>query len=850
MEGYESLPAGKVLAELGSSESSGLGAHEAQARLKKFGRNEVETKKRRTAPAILLGQFSSPLVLILVIASAISGVLGEFTAAAVIVGIVVVNALLGFAQEYRSERALEKLARYVVLKAKVLREGVRQSVFAHDLVPGDIVFIETGDLVPADMRLISVHELQINQSILTGESIPVLKGTEPLARKARSPQEMTCVAFMGTSIASGAGTGVVVATGRGTELGRTAAYLKERPPETDFERNVKLFGEMLIAVVIVMTVFIFAANAMLGKDILLSLLFALAIAVGITPEMLPMVITLSLSNGALALAAKKVVVKRLDAIEDLGNVDVLCTDKTGTLTENAITLQGHRNAEGREDDSVLFHGLLASPVAIGRRHKYAGMPMDTALWEHAKKRPEISARASAYRMVDEIPFDYERRMMSVVAGKDRELLFVTKGSPESVLPRCSKISVRGAEEDSKRHVRRLLEEYRKMSERGLRVLAVAVKKAERKAEYAHSDESGLTFIGFLIFTDPPRKTAPHALNALKSLGVELKILSGDEPHVTAGICAAVGLELKGGKVLTGSELGGMGREELAKAVEKFNVFARLTPGQKLEIVSALKGNGHAVGFIGDGVNDAPALHSADAGISVDTGADIAKESADIVLLGHGLHVVVDGIIEGRKTFGNTVKYILNTISANFGNMFTVAISSLFLPFIPLLPAQILLNNFFSDIPLMTVSTDRVDKEDLRKPGKWSISGIVNFMVFFGIVSSVFDLLTMAFLIYVVRAGPELFRTGWFVESTLSEVVVTFAIRTRKPFFLSRPSTLLIAASVFTIVVVFAAVYSPLAPLFEFVQPDAGFMAIIAGIVVAYFIVAELCKHVFFRFFKM
>ena len=850
MVAYDTLPASKVLVELGTSASSGLSAHEAQARLRKFGRNEVETRKRKTAFHILLGQFSSPLVLILVFASVVSGILGELIEAAVIVGIIVVNALLGFVQEYRSEKALEKLARYVIFRATVLRNGERNSVDARDLVPGDIIFIETGDRVPADIRLLETHELFINQSILTGESAPVQKSAQPLKEPGRSPQEMRCMAFMGTSVVSGAGTGVVVATGRMTELGRTAAYLQERPPETDFERNVKLFGKMLIAIVIVMTVFIFAANALLGKDPLLTLIFALAIAVGITPEMLPMIITLSLSNGALLLAHKKVVVRRLDAIEDLGNVDVLCADKTGTLTENAIALRGYENADGKEDDNVLFHAMLASPVAIGRAHRYAGMSMDVAIWEHAKMRHELVKRASAYRMAGGVAFDHERRMMSVAAERDDELLFVTKGSPESVIPRCAKVLIAGAEEDAAPHVRRLLKRYEEMSARGLRIIAVAAKKAARKKEYTHADEKDLTFLGFLIFTDPPRKTAPEALHALRSLGVEMKILSGDEPHVTAAICSAIGMELKGGRVVTGSELAGVGREGLRKVVEEANVFARLTPAQKLEIVSALKENGHVVGFIGDGVNDAPALRTADVGISVDTGADIAKESADIVLLRHGLHVVADGITEGRKTFGNTVKYIHNTISANFGNILTLAIVSPYLAFIPLLPSQILLNNFLSDIPLTTISTDRIDREDLRKPGKWNMPGIARFMVFFGILSSVFDLVTMAFLIYIVGAGPQLFRTGWFIESTLSEVIVTFAIRTRKPFFASRPSKLLLATSALTIVGAFALVYTPIAPMFEFVQPDFGFMAIIAAILLAYFVVAELGKHVFFHFFKI
>lgn len=850
VDNYASLPAKQVLAKLGSSATNGLTTQEAHARLKQYGHNKIETRKRKTTFSMLLNQFSSPLVLILIFASFISSFLGEFVEAAVIIAIVLINALLGFAQEYKSELALERLARYLRLKAKVLRDGKREVINAEDLVPGDIVSIETGDIIPADLRLLTISDLQVNQSILTGESLPVPKTIRPSPRDARLPQEMSCIAFAGTNVKAGAGIGVVIATGGNTEFGKTAAYLKEKPPQTDFEKNIKLLGDMLIAVIVVVTIFIFAANSLLGKDILLSLLFALAIAVGITPEMLPMVITLSLSNGGLALASKKVVVRRLDAIEDLGNVDVLCSDKTGTLTENAITLRNYISADGKEDDSVLFYSLLASPVAIGRKHKYVGLPMDTAIWEYAKNKPSLVRTISQFRIIDEIAFDYERRMVSVVVASNKQMFFVTKGSPESVIPRCTKVLLSGVEADIGRHAQRLLSEYKALSAQGLRVLGVAIKKPEKKKDYTYADERDLTFVGFVVFTDPPRKTAPQAVKNMKSLGVELKILSGDEPNVTAGICSAVGMEIKGGVVLTGAELSRMNREELRKAVEEFNVFARLTPKQKLEIVSALKENGHVVGFIGDGVNDAPALNSADVGISVDTGADIAKTSADIVLLGHGLHVVVDGIIEGRKIFSNTIKYILNTISANFGNMFTVAISSLFLPFIPLLPSQILLNNFFSDIPLTTISTDRVDTEDLRKPKKWSISGITRFMMFFGMVSSVFDLITIGFLLYFVKAGPELFRTGWFIESALSEIVVTFAIRTKKPFFISRPSNLLLISSILTAIATVGIIYSPLAPLFEFAQPDAGFIAILLGIVIAYLFVAEICKHIFFRFCNM
>ncbi|MDD5317710.1 MAG: magnesium-translocating P-type ATPase [Candidatus ainarchaeum sp.] len=863
MPGFEAMTAAEAVGALGSDSSAGLSSREAGARLAARGRNELGGREKRGALKMFLGQFANPLVLILVFASAVSGVVGEFTEAGVIVGILAISAALGFVQEYRGEKALEKLSRLLVSRAKVLRDGGLQEVDARLLVPGDVVHIETGDVVPADLRLLHASGLAVNQSVLTGESAPAEKNAEPLPSPAPSLQDRACVAFMGTSVASGGGAGLVIATGRETEIGKTAKLIREAPPETDFGKGIKRFGELLVALIAAMTMFIFFVNAYLGKDVFVSLVFALAIAVGIAPELLPMIITISLSSGAMALAKKKVVVKRLDAIEDLGNVDVLCTDKTGTLTENAIALQGHEDAEGRDDPDVLFKAMLASPVAIGIRHRYAGMAIDSAVWEHAKTVGKLAKRAAEHGIVGEVPFDYERRMMSVVTREGAGALMVSKGSPESVIPRCSAVRINGAREDARNHSARLMRRYEELSRRGFRVIAVAEKSVPVKGAYSAGDESGLEFLGFLLFSDPPRKSAMEALGKLKRLGVEVKLLSGDEPHVTLAVCEAVGLEVKGGKPVSGQEIEGLSDEGLRGVAEEANVFARLTPTHKLRIVEALRQNGRITGFIGDGVNDAPALRAADCGISVDTGTGIAKESADIILMAHGLSAVADGISEGRKTFANTVKYIKNTISANFGNMFTLAVSSMFLPFLPLLPSQILLNNFVSDIPMTAVSTDRVDESELRMPRKWRIGNIARFMVFFGLVSSVFDLVTMAFLIWFINsgfslaglgaelrlddAGQKLFRTGWFVESAVSEIIVVFSIRTALPFWKSRPSSLLLAVSAAAVAASAALLYSPLAPAFEFAQPGFQFMAVIAAILVAYFLVAELSKHAFYRF---
>jgi len=840
--------ADEVLVELGSS-PTGLTSHEAASRLSKFGRNEVERWRKKGAFAIFASQFTSPLVLILFIASLIAGFLGDIIEAVIIIAILLTNAALGFFQEYKSERALEKLARYLSAKAKVIRDGRRMEVDARELVPGDIVELEIGDIVPADLRLISSLTLSVDESVLTGESVPTEKAAAPLRVREPIIQELRNIAFAGTHVASGSGMGVVFATGKSTELGRTAAFLRARPPETDFEKSMRAFGNMFLQLILIMTVFIFAVNALLGKDLFLSLLFALAIAVGITPEMLPMIITLTLSHGALTLASKKVVVKRLESIEDLGDMDVLCTDKTGTLTENRLTLEKHINALGERDEEVLLNALLCSPIAAGR-HRLSGTPFDVSLWEHAG-RMGFAHRLREYATIELIPFDFERKRMSAVvedrAGR-RQLL--CKGAVEKVVEACSTILIGKRNIPISTQKEKILRRYEELSGKGYRVLGLAGRRIWKKKAYSPADENGLAFLGLLVFSDPPKKTATPAIHKLQALGVELRILSGDNALVTAQVCREVGLEVKGGKILTGPEYAAMDRRERARAVESFNVFARLTPEQKHEIVSLLRENGHITGYMGDGINDAPPLHISDVGISVDSGVDIAKEAADIVLLKKDLTVIADGIAEGRKTFNNTAKYILNSISANFGNMLTLSITSLFLSFIPLLPTQVLLVNFISDFPLAAVSTDSVDEDDLRRPKRWNIGMITRFMVFFGLISSIFDFIMIYFLLYIAGAPPIVFRTGWFFLSVLTEIIVTFSIRTKKAFFLSRPSSLLLAASAASIAGSIAILYTPLGALFELVPLEKEFLAAILFIVATYFAIVEIGKHIFFHYYRI
>jgi Mg2+-importing ATPase len=565
--------------------------------------------------------------------------------------------------------------------------------------------------------------------------------------------------------------------------------------------------------------------------------------VGITPELLPVIITIGLSHGAMALVQKHVVVRRLEAIEDLGNVEILCADKTGTLTENQVSLIRYLDAEGKDDDGILLYSLLCNSAVV-QHGKVKGSTIDSAIWTYALPRFNLS-RLKAYPQIERVPFDYERKRMSVAVEKKGSRLLITKGAPECMLAVCSKVLVAGKEVDAKPRLAKLKKMTDAFNAEGYRVIVVAYKKIGKKEEYTPKDETGLVFMGFLTLMDPPKKDALPALDRFRKLGVEIYVLTGDSPIVTSHVCGQVGVENKG-KILMGADIAKMSESELRNAVEKNNIYSRLTPSDKLAIVNALRANGHIVGFIGDGVNDAPSLRAADVGISVNNGADIAKDAADVVLLRKSLNVVANGISEGRKTFGNIIKYINNTISANFGNMFSLTIASLFMPFIPLLPSQILFNNFLSDVPMLTVSTDNVDREDLKKPKRWDIGKINRFMVFFGLISSAFDLLTMAFVFFVLSADAAVFRTVWFLESVLSEMFVMFPLRTSKPFYRSMPSPLLIIATILAAGAAIGSVYSPLAPFFSFAPLTPEVVGIVLGIVGGYVIVVEIAKHIFQR----
>jgi Mg2+-importing ATPase len=838
---YWKLQKEDLFAELNTS-AKGLDDAEAALRLKKYGDNEITHAGHKTAINIFLSQFKNPLVYVLIFASALASFLGDTTEAIIIVAIMLVNALLGFAQEYRSERAAEELRKYLSYKTIVFRNGKKLEIDTSKLVPGDVTYLAIGDVVQADIRLLEADDLQTDESVLTGESTPVDKNTEPVELDKPLPHQLYNSALMGSTVTNGSGTGLVVATGRQTYFGRIASSLSKQIPMTDFQKNIAHFGNFLVRIIVFLTVFVFLVNTILGHGIFESLIFSLALAVGIIPEALPIVITVGLTEGALRLVKKKVVIKRLEAIEDVGDIDILCTDKTGTLTQNEIKVQNILDPNDQPDIELTKYALLCNS-AIVEGDRIFGNPIDVAIWKYARDKGFDEASLKTIKHIREIPFGFNRRRMSIIVESDGHRLLISKGAPESILDVSTTVSVPPRPmSEAKEEVDSFLEKFRQA---GNRLIALSCKEIENKADYTINDECDLTFVGVVVLSDPPKEDAASAISRLESLGIKLKILSGDDPIVTADVCHKLGIEVKG-RVVTGMEVADMQESELRQAVEENDVFGRVTPEQKYAIVSTLKKNGHVTGFLGDGINDAPALKLADAGISVDSGVQVAKEASSIILLEKSLGVIADGVAEGRRAFGNMIKYIMNTISANFGNMLTVAITSLFLPFIPLLPSQILLINLVSDAPLLTISTDNLDEEGLRSPRRWNIGLIARFALFFGLISSIFDFVTISSLIYLLHASPELFRTGWFIESVMSEILVTFSIRTRRRFYKSKPSRLLTAASIIMALVTLAIVYSPVGLFFEFVQPPLWFLGLIFGILACYFFLVEGMKHIFFR----
>jgi Mg2+-importing ATPase len=823
-------PADEVLSGLGSN-AVGLSTTEAAERLATVGPNAIRTHKA-SAWAVLGRQLRSPILILLIVTAAASLFLGDATNSIVIAVILVVSVGLGFGNEYRAERAAEALHSRVTHRVVVVRDGTLDEIDVVDLVPGDVVHLALGSVVPADIRLLSSNDLLCDESILTGESLPVDKSPDAVHDDA-SLGEMTSCAFMGTVVQAGTGVGVVVATGGRAEFGRIALGLGERQPETEFQRGLKRFSFLLLEVAIVLTTLIFIANLLLQRPPLDSLLFSLAIAVGITPQLLPAVVSTCLATGTRQLARRKVLVKRLVCIEDLGDMDVLVTDKTGTLTEGNISFSDSFPVDPATSvDALVTLGLLATEVDYdGHTASTVGQnPLDSALWNSPAATRFVPGE---YQRLDLIPFDHQRRMTSaLVSSNGASTMVVTKGAPEEVMRLCHDVPA---------SAQTLVDQQ---FDAGGRVVAVATRAAPGQTTLEVADERDLTLVGFLVFLDRPKANAKESLDRLAALGITVKIATGDNARVAEKVCSDLGV-VSGG-TLTGTQIDALSDEELTVAARESSIFARVSPEQKGRLITALRMNGRAVGFLGDGVNDALALHRADLGISVESATDVAKDAADIVLLDKDLGVLADGVAEGRRIFANTMKYVLMGTSSNFGNMFSAAAASVVLSFLPMLPGQILLNNLLYDTGQLAIPGDRVDEEQILAPSHWDIGFIRRFMLLFGPISSLFDFATFALMIFVFQAMPGEFRAGWFVESIATQTLIIFAIRTRRvPFLRSRPSAGLLWAS---LGVVAAGIFLPLSPLAGVLGFDplpAPFFLTLLGLAVIYLVLVEVAKKWFF-----
>lgn len=819
----------------------GLTEAEAGKRLKQFGLNETLTEKPLSPAGRLAGQLKNPLVALLAVLGGMSLFTGDIQATVVIGIMLLLSIFLRFFQELRADKAAEKLKALVSTHARVIREGTERDLPARELVPGDLIVLGAGDIVPADARILSAKDLFVNQAALTGESLPVEKRETEVPGSGTGPTESASICFQASNVVSGSARARITATGNSTYFGQIAGNLTREQPDTAFDKGINRFTWLIIRFILVMVPVVFLINGIVRHDWTGAFLFALAVAVGLTPEMLPMIVSVNLSKGALAMSEKKVIVRRLDAIQNFGAMDVLCTDKTGTLTVGRIVLEQHLDTRGHDSRRVLDFGYLNSYHQTGLRNI-----MDEAILNHEELEEALEAKA-AYRKIDEIPFDFERKRMSVVVEDKTGLnLLICKGAAEAVLGICSRIEEDGVVRDMlPEDHRKSLKRVHRLNSQGFRVLALAYRYmpgASDERVYGAADEKELVLLGYLSFFDPPRESAPGALRRLRDLQVEVKILTGDNEAVTACICGKVGLP--SGQILCGPEIGEMSDSQLRQAVGKYTVFARLFPDHKKRIIEALQQNGHVTGFLGDGINDAPALKAADIGISVDGAADVAKESSDIILLENSLMVLGEGVAEGRRVFGNIIKYIRMAASSNFGNMLSVAGASAFLPFLPMLPIQVLTNNLLYDFSQTTIPTDRVDEDWLLKPRKWAIAELQRFILIMGPVSSVFDFLTFFVLFRFLEAGQNeaLFRTGWFVESIFTQTLIIHIIRTpRIPFLQSMPSPQLLAGSLLVVMAGAWLTVSPLAGILGFVTLPPLYWLLLAGILVLYAAATQLVK---------
>ncbi len=830
-QAFWSVPAEKLLSRLRSS-AGGLSAEEAKERQARYAATRLKPRRDIQPFLVLLAQFHSPIILILLFAATISLFLADRTDAFIILIIILVSALLGFWQEHGAAKAVASLLALVHVTVTVLREGKAHDIPLDEVVPGDIVTLSAGSSIPGDGLILESKDLFVDEATLTGETYPAEKSVSLVPATAPVNQRTNSL-FMGTHVISGHATAVIVQIGKDTEFGRLAGRVMHRQPETEFERGVRRFGYLLLEVTLLLVFAIFAINVYLQRPVLDSFLFSMALAVGLTPQLLPAIISVNLSHGAKRMAQQQVIVKRLHSIENFGSMNVLCADKTGTLTEGSMHLECALDVAGQPSERVLFHAALNAAYETGFVN-----PLDEAIRTHR------AWDFTGYRKLDEVPYDFVRKRLSILVSTATGSLLITKGALEQTLAACVYAESADGNSVPLDAVReRIASRFHELTGQGFRILGLAIRPMESCTRLGKEHETDMTFLGLLVFHDPLREDIADTIASLRRLGVSLKIITGDHRLVAAHVSHAVGLDHQ--RLLTGMDLRRMTDEALSHQVNDIDVFAEIEPNQKDRIILALKRSGNVVGYIGDGINDAPALHSADVGISVDSAVDVAKDAADIVLLEKNLSVLIQGVREGRTTFANTLKYVFMATSANFGNMFSMAGASLFLPFLPLLPKQILLTNLLTDIPEMTIATDSVDPELIDRPRRWDIAFIRKFMLTFGLVSSVFDYLTFGALLWILGASPEQFQTGWFIESVISASAIVLVIRTRRPFFSSTPGRALTLATLAVAAITLLIPILPIAALLGLTPMPLSFLVLLGAILAGYVLTAEIAKKYFY-----
>jgi P-type Mg2+ transporter len=815
--------------------TQGLTNEEAAQRLKRYGANRLSNKKETGNVQLFFAQFKNSIILILLFATGLSFYLNDKVDAAIILTIIFVSGSLGFWQEKGAASAVKELLAMVQITVCVLRDTIAIEIASEKIIPGDVILLKAGDVIPADCLLIESDNLFVDEALLTGESYPVEKLPAVLPSET-ALSNRTNALWMGTHIQSGTGTALVISTGQATEFGNLSQRIKLKAPETEFERGVRRFGYLLMEVTLILVILIFAVNVYLAKPVVDSFLFAMALAVGLTPQLLPAIISVNLAHGARRMAEHKVIVKQLASIENFGSMNVLCSDKTGTLTEGIVHLSGTLDLSGRTHDKVARYAYLNSVYETGFNN-----PIDEAIRQDRKFDLEGTEKLA------EIPYDFYRKRLSLLINDQTNTRLITKGALTNILEICATAEYYDGTEITIDKARQEIEQrYEDFSRQGFRTLGIAYKLLPKQTQLDKTDEKDLCFLGFLIFSDPPKAGCNETIQQLRELGVTLKIITGDNRLVAATVAKQLGLAEH--EILTGPEIRKMSDLALINQVPDVDLFAEIEPNQKERIILALKKAGFVVGYMGDGINDVSALHAADVGISVDSAADVAKETAQIVLLEKDLRVLVEGVKEGRITFANTLKYVFMATSSNFGNMFSMAGASLFLPFLPLLPKQILLTNLLTDFPEMTIASDHVDPEMIARPRRWDIKFIRKFMITFGFVSSLFDYMTFGLLL-LLEVPPEQFRTAWFLESVVSAASIVFVVRSSHAFFKTRPGNYLTAATLAIVAITISLPYTPIAPLIGFVPLPLSLVALLLGIVSLYLGTAELAKHFFYKWVK-